>query len=53
MNHDGSLTKGKAVYDILKKKIKYNYGVDMSFDMENTLNGYLTKEWESMINSEN
>lgn len=25
----------------------------MSFDMENTLNGYLTKEWESIINSEN
>lgn len=24
-------------------KIKYNYGVDMSFDIENTLNNKLTK----------
>lgn len=41
--HDGSLTEGKAIYDILGMIINYIFGINMSFNMENILNDKLTK----------
>ena len=41
--HDGSLTEGKAIYNILGMIINYIFGIDMSFNMENILNDKLTK----------